>query len=163
MMMYVLIIDSFGICPNNRHRASGKNLEVFHVLWNVGCISVDKRFQNFLPFPLFETPMLDAPVDLQDEGLGVFAVCFFTKVDDTDREKHTEQIPEQLFLPRFLLTPQLHRKLSALFWDFHFQRRLCSHQYSGRPLEVHREGCREDRIETTRQTSSDQIPGRIFL
>lgn len=41
-MMYVLIIDSLGICPYNRHRAISKKLEVFHVLWNAGCISADK-------------------------------------------------------------------------------------------------------------------------
>lgn len=45
---------------------------------------------NDSSFPLFETQILDAPVDLQDEGLGVFAVCFFSKLDDRDREKHTE-------------------------------------------------------------------------
>lgn len=101
-MMYVLITDSLGICPNNRHRVISKKLEVFHVLWNVGCISADKWFQNFLPFTLFVTQILDAPVDLQDEDLGVFAVCFFTKLDYIDRAKHTEQFPEQLFLPRFL-------------------------------------------------------------
>lgn len=57
---------------------------------------------NESSFPLFGTQILGAPVDLQDEGLGIFAVCFFTKLDDRDREKHTEQIPEQLFLPRIL-------------------------------------------------------------
>lgn len=53
-------------------------------------------------FSLFETQILDAPVDLQDEGLWFFAVCVITKLDDRDREKHTEQIPGQPFLPRFL-------------------------------------------------------------
>lgn len=41
-------------------------------------------------FPLFEAQILDAPVDLEDESLEFFAVCFITKLDDRDREKHTE-------------------------------------------------------------------------
>lgn len=102
--MYVLIIDSLGICPNKRHRVINNKLYIFTVSWNAGCILAHKWFQNFPPFLLSETQILDVATDLLAEGLGFggFVICFLTRLDDTDTGKHSEQVPEQLFLPSFL-------------------------------------------------------------